>query len=163
MEKDYELDELDYTILTHLQKDGRKSFTEIADELNVAISTVRNRYNRLIEDKILKIIGRAEPNKLGFNAYSRVIIAVKPAKFIENVLYKLSKLPEISFLGRTSGPFNIELNLMCKNNPHLIKTLEYINNIEGVQETQTTMYLKVIKWSQPDINAVKKNFKEIED
>lgn len=40
------LDELNFQILVQLQKDGRKSFTELAEELGVSVGTVRNRVDR---------------------------------------------------------------------------------------------------------------------
>lgn len=147
-EEGIKLDKLDYAIIKHLQLDGRKSFTEISDDLNVAVSTIRNRYNRLIEDKVLRIIGRPDPEKMGLHAYSRVMISVKPAQKLNDVLSVLSKLKEVSFLAVTSGTFNIELNLMCTNNNHLLEIIDQINNIDGVEAAQTTMYLNVLKWGQ---------------
>ncbi|SEC93738.1 Lrp/AsnC family transcriptional regulator, regulator for asnA, asnC and gidA [Tenacibaculum sp. MAR_2009_124] len=143
-----QLDDLDYKIIKHLQSDGRMSFTEIAEDLDVAVSTIRNRYNRIIDEKILRIIGRAEPQKLGLNSYVRVMLAVKPAKKINSVIDTIKDYPEISFLAITSGKFNIELNLMCKNNNALLKRIDAINNTEGVEELQITMYLDVLKWGQ---------------
>ncbi|MFV0248406.1 MAG: Lrp/AsnC family transcriptional regulator [Tenacibaculum sp.] len=142
------LDDLDFTIIKHLQKDGRKSFTEIASELNVAVSTIRNRYNKLVEGKVLRIIGRAEPEKMNLHSYSRIMIAIKPVCKTNMVLEKLKKIAELSFLAQTSGKYHIELNVMCKNNKHLLKTVNKINNIEGVSELQITSYLNVLKWGQ---------------
>ena len=68
-------DELDYQILKLLQKDGRMSFTEISKEINVAVSTIRHRFINLVEDGTLKIIGRVDPNKIGFNAYALGIVS----------------------------------------------------------------------------------------
>ena len=67
-------DELDFQILTLLQKDGRMSFTEISKEINVAVSTIRHRFINLVDDGTLKIIGRIDPNKIGFNAYASILI-----------------------------------------------------------------------------------------
>ena len=53
----YNVDEFDQKLIQLLQNDGRMSFTEIANQLDVAVSTVRNRYNRLIDNKILHILG----------------------------------------------------------------------------------------------------------
>ena len=91
-------DDLDYQILKLLQKDGRMSFTEISKEINVAVSTIRHRYINLVEDGTLKIIGRIDPNKIGFNAYSSIMISVKPKSHMNAILTSLTKLPEISFL-----------------------------------------------------------------
>lgn len=61
-----QLDELDYKVLELLIKDGRKSFTELAEELNVSVGTVRNRFNLFVEENLLTIIGRVNPEKLDF-------------------------------------------------------------------------------------------------
>jgi len=143
-----QLDELDYKIIKHLQQDGRKSFTEISDDLNVAVSTIRNRYNRIIDEKILRIIGRAEPEKLGLNSYVRVMLSIKPAAKMKEALTQISKLSEVSFLAITSGKYNIEINLMCNNNKHLLNIIDDINNIDGMDESRITMYLDVLKWGQ---------------
>jgi Lrp/AsnC family transcriptional regulator for asnA, asnC and gidA len=146
--EEFQLDNLDHKIIDHLRSDGRKSFTELADELEASVSTIRNRYNKLVEEDVLKIIGRAEPQKLGLNAYSRVMIAVRPAHKTNKALDDIIKIDEISFLAITSGKFNIEINLMCTNNSHFLKILDQIRSIDGVDELQTTMYLNVLKWGR---------------
>jgi Lrp/AsnC family transcriptional regulator for asnA, asnC and gidA len=102
-------DDLDYQILTLLQKDGRMSFTEISKEINVAVSTIRHRYINLIETGTLQIIGRVDPNKIGFNAYASILISVKPKSFMNSILTSLTKLPEISFLASVSGDYDVEM------------------------------------------------------
>src|SRR5256885_14605062 len=100
------LDDLDFQILLHLQKDGRKSFTDIADDLKVSVGTVRNRYNVLIKNKTLTIIGRVDPEKIGFNAYAHILLSVRPADQINTVAEKIAKLPEVSFLAMVSGKYD---------------------------------------------------------
>ena len=65
---DVALDELDFSILSCLQQDGRMSFTVIAEKLSVSIGTVRSRFNKLIEDGTINIIGRVNPDKVGFQS-----------------------------------------------------------------------------------------------
>jgi Lrp/AsnC family transcriptional regulator for asnA, asnC and gidA len=149
------LDELDYLILRELQQDGAMSLTVIANKLKVSIGTVRNRIARLTEDKTIQIIGRIDPDKVGFHAYARIFIAVKPAKDIQRVAQKLSSLAEVSFLAMISGRYDLELNAQCRDNNHLIELMERIHKIAGVYETETNMYLKVFKIAQPDLDLVK--------
>lgn len=149
------IDELDYLILSELQQDGAMSLTVMAQKLGVSIGTVRNRMARLLEDKTIQIIGRIDPNKVGFHAYARIFISVKPAKYIKVVADKLSSLPEVSFLAMISGKFDLELNVQCRDNSHLLELMEQIQAIEGVYETETNMYLKVLKIAQPQLDLVK--------
>ena len=48
------------------------SFTVIADKLKVSIGTVRTRFNKLIEDGTINIIGRVDPDKVGFRCYAHI-------------------------------------------------------------------------------------------
>ena len=149
-------DELDYQILKLLQKDGRMSFTEISKEINVAVSTIRHRYINLVEEGTLKIIGRIDPNRIGFNAYASILISVKPKSLMNTILEELGKLPEISFLALVSGDFDIEANVMCRDMEHLNELLiDKIHNMEGIFDTKTNMYMKIYKFAQPDLELAK--------
>ncbi|MBC7423965.1 MAG: winged helix-turn-helix transcriptional regulator, partial [Ferruginibacter sp.] len=82
------LDSLDFAILSCLQKDGRMSFTIIAEQLKVSIGTVRTRFNKLIEDGTVSIIGRIDPDKVGFQSYAHIAVFVRPATLKEKVAQK---------------------------------------------------------------------------
>ena len=149
------LDKLDFEILSFLQEDGRMSFTVIADKLKVSIGTVRTRFNKLIEDGTVNIIGRVDPDKVGFRCYAHIAVFVRPATLKEKVALKISKLPEVSFLAMTSGDYDLEVDVMCRDNNHLVDFVNDISKIEGVHQTKTTIYFKVYKYAQPDLKLLK--------
>jgi Lrp/AsnC family transcriptional regulator for asnA, asnC and gidA len=149
------LDKLDFEILSCLQQDGRMSFTVIAEKLEVSIGTVRSRFNKLIEEGTINIIGRVNPDKVGFQSYAQIAIYVRPATLKEQVAELISNLPEVSFLASTSGDYDLEVDVMCRNNDHLMDFVNHISRIEGVFQTKTTLYFKVYKYSQPDLNLLK--------
>ncbi len=150
------LDSLDFAILSCLQKDGRMSFTIIAEQLKVSIGTVRTRFNKLIEDGTVSIIGRIDPDKVGFQSYAHIAVFVRPATLKEKVAQKISKMPEVSFLAGTSGDYDLEVDVMCRNNEHLVDFINGISSVAGVYQTKTTIYFKVYKYAQPDLNLLKK-------
>lgn len=146
------MDTFDQKLIDLLRKDGRMSFTDIAHQLGVAVSTVRNRYNKLVADKTLHILGWVDPTKASFNSYSRVTIDVKPSSLIDSVATQLAKIEEVSFLAITSGPSAIEINLMCMDNAHLLEVLQKkIHTIEGIYDTTSTIYYDVRKWASHTI------------
>ena len=149
------LDELDFAILSYLQQDGRMSFTVIADKLKVSIGTIRTRFNKLIEDETVNIIGRVNPEKVGFRSYAHIAVYVRPATLKEKVAQKISKLSEVSFLAMTSGDYDLEVDVMCRDNDHLVQFVNQLSAIEGVYQTKTTIYFKVYKYAQPDLNLLK--------
>ncbi len=150
-----ELDALDFEILGQLKRDGRKSFTEMADEMNVAVNTIRNRYNRLVQENILHIIGWVDPVLTGFNSYARVMVQVKPKDRVRSVALELLDVKQVTFMAVTSGVYDLEINLMCKDNKELMEVMyQQIHRIEGVHDTHTTIYLEILKWASHDVNNV---------
>lgn len=154
--QNYQLDNLDFAILTELQQDGRMSFTVIAEKLNVSIGTIRTRFNKLIEEGTINIIGRVNPDIVGFKSYAHIAVYIRPATLKEKVAQKIGKLPEVSFLAMTSGEYDLEVDVMCRDNEHLVELVNKLSSIEGVFQTKTTIYFKVYKYAQPDLALLKK-------
>ncbi len=154
--ENYALDSLDFEILSHLQEDGRMSFTVMAEALKVSVGTIRTRFNKLIEEGTVNIIGRVDPDKVGFNCYAHIAVFVRPATLKDKVAQKICKLPEVSFLAMTSGDYDLEVDVMCRDNNHLVNFVDGISKIEGVNQTKTTIYFKVYKYAQPDLKLLKK-------
>ena len=98
-------DELDIAILGHLEKDGRKSQSEIAADLGVTVSTIGNRLKRLRDEDLLSIYGFLDPHRVGFNAPALVRVSVKPED-IEKVGERIADLPEVLSVTVTTGNFN---------------------------------------------------------
>jgi Lrp/AsnC family transcriptional regulator for asnA, asnC and gidA len=149
------LDELDFSILTYLQQDGRISFTVIAEKLHVSIGTVRTRFNRLIEEGTINIVGRVDPDKVGFRSYAHIAVYVRPATLKDTVAQQIAVMPEVSFLAMTSGAYDLEVNVMCRDNDHLLEFVNELSKLEGVYQTKTTLYFKVYKYAQPDLGLLK--------
>lgn len=148
------LDELDFNVLSCLQQDGRMSFTVMAEKLNVSVGTVRTRVNKLIEDGTVHIVGRVNPDKVGFNCYAHIAVFVRPATMKEQIAKTIATFKEVSFLAMTSGDYDLEVDVMCKNNDHLVAFVNKISSIKGVNQTKTTIYFKVYKYAQPDLGLL---------
>ncbi|MFV0238049.1 MAG: Lrp/AsnC family transcriptional regulator [Flavobacteriales bacterium] len=152
MEELEKLDTIDLKILIYLQKDGRKSFTDIAEEMNMSVGTIRNRYNKLLKNNVINIIAWVDPTKIGRHTYARLNIKVMPTNKKNEVTDKLSQIPQVSFVALTAGRHDIEVNLICENNNNLIDLMDnIIYKIEGVHDVNMTVYLKVLKWASQNI------------
>jgi len=148
------LDRLDFAILSFLQKDGRMSFTVIAKKLKVSIGTIRTRFNKLIKDGTVNIVGRVNPEKVGFRSYAQIAVYVRPATLKEKVARAIVRHAEVSFLAMTSGDYDLEVDVMCRDNDHLLAFVNEISRIPGVHQTKTTIYFKVWKYAQPDLKLL---------
>jgi len=148
MREKVEIDQIDIRILRILSQDGRRSFTDLSQDLGVSVGMVRNRYNRLVHHGVLHIIGWTDPVKNGMNAYARVMLKVRPSRFIRQVAERLTAIEQVSFVAITTGAYDLEINLTCRTNEDLLILMdEQILTIEGVNETSTTMYLQILKWA----------------
>ena len=145
----------DILILKELQKDGRRSFTDIARVVNVAIATVRKRVNQMIENGVLQIMARVNPYKVGFNAYANIFIKVQPPDLVNAVAARIAEFPEISWIAMTTGDYDLTVDVMCRDNDHLTHLItERLSAIEGVAATRTEMVLKVYKVWQADFDLL---------
>jgi Lrp/AsnC family transcriptional regulator, regulator for asnA, asnC and gidA len=131
------------------------SFTVMAEQLNVSVGTVRTRLNKLIEDGTVSIIGRVDADKVGFHSYAHIAVYVRPATLKDKVAKSIAKFREVSFLAMTSGDYDLEVDVMCRDNDHLVQFVDEISKIEGVNQTKTTIYFKVYKYAQPDLGLIK--------
>ncbi len=139
-----DLSELDKRIIEHLQADGRRPFTQIASEIGVSEAAVRARTNRLIERGILQIVGVADPEKLGFQQ-ALIGIRCEPGRMIA-VAEALAALPEVDYVVVTTGRYDILIEVVSADNEGLLRFLtEGLQAIEGVRDTETFTYLRLVK------------------
>ncbi|HEX5451006.1 MAG TPA: Lrp/AsnC family transcriptional regulator [Candidatus Limnocylindrales bacterium] len=139
-----DLSELDKRIIEHLQQDGRRAFTQIASALGVSEAAVRARTNRLIERGILQVVGVADPGKLGFQQ-ALIGIRCEPGHLLE-VADALAALGEVDYVVVTAGRFDILIEAVAEDNEGLLRFLaERLQRIEGVRDTETFTYLRLVK------------------
>ena len=74
------MDELDFTIISLLQDDGRASNAGIARQAGVSEGTVRRRLKRLIDEEFIKVVALLDPAKMGYSSEALVGIQVDPDK-----------------------------------------------------------------------------------
>ena len=140
-----EVSELDKRIIEHLQTDGRRPYTQIAIELGVSEAAVRARTNRLIERGILQVVGVTDPLKLGFHQRAMIGIRCQSDKLIE-VAERLAEMPEVDYVVITAGTYDLLIETVCEDNEGLLRFLaERLRSIDGVRETETFVYLRLVK------------------
>jgi Lrp/AsnC family transcriptional regulator for asnA, asnC and gidA len=139
------MDNIDLNILAFLQRDGRKPYTEIAQTLGVSEGTVRNRVTRLIDERVVQIVGLVDPYQLGFDAPAIIGVSVQPSE-IEDAAAMIGAFPEVSYLIEVSGEFDLIVEVMCRHRDHLAQFLnQRLSKVPGVQRTQTSLILRTFK------------------
>ncbi len=145
------MDRLDCEILAILQKDGRRSFTEIGKSVGVSEGTIRNRVTRLVDDGTLRIIGLVDPHQVGFDAPAIIQVTVSPPH-LEKAAQAIAQFPEVSYLLMVSGEYDLIVEVRCRSREHLASFIrDFLQQIPGVQRTVSSLVLHTYKLAEPSI------------
>jgi Lrp/AsnC family transcriptional regulator for asnA, asnC and gidA len=139
------MDELDLAVLEQLKTDGRKSFAQIARALGVSLNAARRRYEKMVASGAMRIICVVDPRQMGYSAFASVYVKVEPP-CLRSSIEQLMASPQVTWLAEMTGSFNLAIDVCCRDTDHLHEFLtQQLGKIEGVRETQTSIYLRVHK------------------
>lgn len=149
-----ELDEIDRVIMQMLQEDGRRAYASIAEDLNLAPSTVQQRANRLLDAGVLTIKGIVHPADLGEQVIAMIAIKANGSQ-LYSAASQIGTLAEVRWVVICAGAYDILAEVVVSDNQHLLSFLsDKLSSIEGVRETVTFLYLDILKraqeWRLPD-------------
>jgi Lrp/AsnC family transcriptional regulator for asnA, asnC and gidA len=139
------LDGTDLKILDALQKDGRVAFAQIAEQMGVSPGMIRQRYNRLVDQGILKVVAITNPLQMGYKTMAMIGIRAEGSKLLA-VADKVAKLDEVIYMVICSGRFDIFAEVVCRDHEDLLRFItEKLSTIDGVRESESFMHLKIVK------------------
>ncbi|MCD6504645.1 Lrp/AsnC family transcriptional regulator [Candidatus Bathyarchaeota archaeon] len=141
-----EVDEVDLRILKMLQEDGRRPFTEIAENLGLSESAVRKRVQALQRKGVIKkFTVEVDPAKLGINTVAIVGVDVDPTKLLE-VAQKLCEVKEVRSVATSTGDHMIMTEIWAKDGRELTRIIsEKIEKFEGVKKICPAIILEKLK------------------
>ena len=106
---------------------------------------MRARTNRLIERGILQIVGVTDPLKLGFHQMAMIGIRCESDQLVL-VAEQIAEMPEVDYVVITAGTYDLLIETVCEDNEALLRFLtEKLRSLDGVRETETFMYLRLVK------------------
>ena len=138
------LDDVGKAILRQLQEDGRRSYTAIGDAVGLSEAAVRQRVRALVDSGVLQIVAVADPITLGFGVMASV--GVRVSGDARQAAEAISQIDEVDYCVLTSGRYDLQLELVCRDNEHLLSVInDGIRPTPGVVETETSICLRVHK------------------
>jgi Lrp/AsnC family transcriptional regulator for asnA, asnC and gidA len=141
------LDELDRGIVRMLQKNGRTTNTEMARELEVTETTIRNRVSRLLNEGLIEIVAVPTPRAVGMNLSAIIGISVRLGE-IGHVTDQLVECRETRYVGLSTGRYDIIVEAFFHDQEHLLDFVtRRIGTFTGVNDVETSLILKVPKFS----------------
>ncbi|HEY3370476.1 MAG TPA: Lrp/AsnC ligand binding domain-containing protein [Prolixibacteraceae bacterium] len=139
------IDELDEKILKLITKNARIPFLEVARECGVSGAAIHQRVQRLLN---LGVVSGSEflvnPQKMGYFTCAYMGIHLEKAKYHQQVVAELTKIPEVVECHYVTGSYAIFIKVQTKTNKHLKKLIdEDLQEIEGIARTETFISLEM--------------------
>jgi len=142
--KPVQLDDVSKAIVEQLQSDGRRSYAEIGKAVGLSEAAVRQRVQKLTDAGVMQVVAVTDPMQLGF--YRQAMVGICVTGDTTHVAEQLGAMPAVDYVVLTAGSFDILAEVVCENDDDLIELLnKQIRQIEGVQSTETFVYLRLHK------------------
>ena len=142
--KPVHLDDVSKAIVEQLQTDGRRSYAEIGKAVGLSEAAVRQRVQKLTDAGVMQVVAVTDPMQLGF--YRQAMIGIRVMGDTTHVADELSSMRAVDYVVLTAGSFDILAEVVCEDDDDLIDLLNSrIRAIEGVQSTETFVYLRLQK------------------
>lgn len=135
-------DEIDKEILRLLQKDGRMPYKDIAEKINKAPATVKNRISKMMDMGIVRaFVPLLNYKALGYGVSAVILIQAKPGR-INDLIKILLNEGNINFVYEITGEYDVIIIGRFKNEEHLSEFVRKILSSGAVERTVTSMIMK---------------------
>jgi len=141
----FKLDEIDHQILDILIENARTPFTDIAKKLLVSAGTIHVRVKKMEEEGVIKgSTLTVDYDKMGYTFIAYVGILLENSSLTTRVIKELEGIPEVTVAHLTTGKFTVFCKLRATDTKHAKDIIFKIDNISGVQRTETSISLKEV-------------------
>jgi Lrp/AsnC family transcriptional regulator for asnA, asnC and gidA len=130
------LDKSDIEIIRNLW-DGRTPYSEIAKKVGLTTNTVRNRVNRMLENRSLQIISLVDPNAIEGHQSAFIGFKILPQN-VGSALDHISGMKGVVGAATVSGRFDIMAVMMFNEEYSYSRFLEEeLSRIPGILSSET--------------------------
>ncbi len=136
------MDDIDRAILRELQTDGRIPYADLGPKVGLSPSAARQRLQRLVDSRVVQVVGVTDPMAMGGQAMALLGIAVDgDARAVADLL---GQREEVVYSVLTSGGFDLFAEVVCHQPREL---LDFINDvvrpIDGVTRIESFPYFGI--------------------
>lgn len=139
------LDETDLRIVRLLQGDGRMSNVDIGRNLGMSEATVRKRVDRLISEKLIRVVALPDLAAVGCPVVTLITLRVELGQ-AEQVCRAVAALPEVRWVSYATGEFDLILEATFPSDEQLLQFLTVqLAAIPGIRSASTSHVLRSFK------------------
>ncbi len=139
------MDKIDLRILSMLQRDGRVSYRELGEAVNLSANAAAERVRRMLDDGVISsICANIRQAKLGRPLEVQIDVKLRHGVSAMAFERALQGVPQIQSAMLMTGSFDYAVRVACRDQDDLITVTEYLRDEGGAQETYSRVILKVI-------------------
>ena len=140
------IDDIDRQILISLQQEGRKTASQIANELNLTVPTITERIRKLQDGSVIKAFQAIiDPRSIGLDVTALITVISSSSDKHKNVIEKVKETPEVVQCFSTTGMGSLMLWVATENSQTLEELLRNIQSWPNVTRTETQVILSAYK------------------
>lgn len=141
------MDPASKAIIGLLQRDARRPYAEIAEQLGLEEDDVAERVRRLVDAGVVQLTAVTDPLQLGFARQAMLGVNVEPDA-VKAVARAVGEVPEVCYVVITSGSFELLVEVIGDSDAHLLEVVTTrIKPLPGVTAIHTFLYLELQKQS----------------
>ena len=140
-----ELDHKDRKLIALLRQNARLPISSLAMHLEVSRATVQNRINRLTGSGVIQGFSVRLKTDADTQRIRAITLIQARARQTKEVINILAGLPHIHALHSTNGSWDIIAELSTENLEEFDGALNFIQNIDGIAKTETSLLLTSYK------------------
>ncbi|UFN43777.1 Lrp/AsnC family transcriptional regulator [Nocardioides okcheonensis] len=130
-------------IIELLQEDGRISYAAIAKAVGLSEAAARARVQKLLDSDVMQVVAVTDPTQVGFTR--QAMIGIRTHGDPGQVGDLLAQIDEVDYVVTTAGSFDLLVEVVCEDDPHLLEVMRQVRELEGVVSSETFVYLKLNK------------------
>ncbi|MEE9223813.1 MAG: Lrp/AsnC family transcriptional regulator [Thermoplasmata archaeon] len=139
------MDDLDEDILRSLNENARRSFREIARELDVSLSTVSNRVHRMEEKGVIKGYGPiVNAQEVGFDLEAVVCVRISKGKLIETQK-KIAEDNRVFAVYDVTGDWDSVIVARFQDRDDLDRFIKNVLTMQYIERSNTQVVLNTVK------------------
>jgi Lrp/AsnC family transcriptional regulator for asnA, asnC and gidA len=121
-----QLDETDRQLVEALQRDGRASYADLADMVNLSPAATRLRVQRLLGYPVMAALG------------------VRVERNVRAVADRIADIEGVIYVVFTSGSFDLLVEVLCEDSARLLTVIDdEVRAIEGVRSVESFTYFGI--------------------
>ncbi|MAC72932.1 MAG: Lrp/AsnC family transcriptional regulator [Rhodobacteraceae bacterium] len=142
------VDQIDRRILNVLQRSGRISNADLADEVNLSASACHRRVQRLEKDGFIKnYVALLDPRKLDVptTVFVEITLSAQADEVLENFEKAVARIPDVLECHLMAGTADYILKVVAENTEDFARIhRQYLTRLPGVAQMQSSFALRTV-------------------